>query len=98
MAFARAVGRLFTHFGVAASYQPAMGAPIACTVVFTRPDLTVGLGALGVVAPQRLADVRAVEVAAPAAGDSLVVGSETLAVMNVAIDELGLVWTLDLSK
>lgn len=71
--FGRAVDAAFTAFGIAALHRPKGGEPVtACTIVWTRPDDLLELGAAGkaVGTNGATADVRASEIASPIEGDA----------------------------
>ena len=79
---ARANVTLYRVFGVPATYTPAAGDPVACTVIPTErsPDALVQFGQTAVIAAARLFEVRATEVPTPARGDTLTVDGDTLTV------------------
>ena len=80
---ARANVTLYRVFGVPATYMPAAGDPVACTVIPTErsPDALVQFGQTAVIAGARLLEVRAIEVPAPAKGDTLTVGDDVLTII-----------------
>lgn len=86
-----------SEFAEAAVFTPAGGGGVAITVLMARPQLSAGLGGLGISAPQRIALVRKSDVAAPARGDALAVGAETLIVKDITLDDSGLIWRLGLA-
>ena len=79
---ARALAAQYRVFGVPATYMPAAGDPVACTVIPTErnPDALVQFGQTAVIAAARLFEVRATEVPTPARGDTLTVDGDTLTV------------------
>lgn len=86
------------EFGVAATYTPAAtGVAVAVTVILNKPTGPVEIGGIGVSLDKRTALLRLSEVAAPLAGDTLVVGSETLTVRRAELDATGILWDLALS-
>ena len=81
-AMTRAQSAIYRTFGVPATYMPAAGDPVACTVIPTErsPDALVQFGQTAVIAGARLLEVRATEVPTPARGDTLTVDGDTLTV------------------
>lgn len=81
-AMTRAQSAIYRTFGVPATYTPAAGAPIDCTVIRTErsPDALVQFGQTAVIAAARLFEARASEVPTPARGDTLTVDGDTLTV------------------
>ena len=81
-AASRALAAQYRTFGVPATYTPASGDPVACTVIPTErsPDALVQFGQTAVIAGARLLEVRATEVPTPARGDTLTVDGDTLTV------------------
>ena len=79
---ARANVTLYRTFGEPATYMPAAGDPVACTVIPTErnPDALVQFSQTAVIAGARLLEVRATEVPTPARGDTLTVDGDTLTV------------------
>ena len=89
------VDDLFGLVGEAGTYTPDGGDPVAVTVIPKRPDEIVGLGEAQVLTETAVFDLRASEVSAPAAGDTLTYDGETYTVQSVAWrDPRRLVWTL----
>ena len=80
---ARAQSAIYRTFGVPATYMPAAGDPVACTVIPTErnPDALVQFSQTAVIAGARLLEVRATEVPAPAKGDTLTVGGDVLTII-----------------
>ena len=86
-----------SEFAAAAVFTPSGGSGVPVTLLMARPQVSAGLGGLGISAPQRIALVRKSEIAAPARGDALAVGAETLIVKEVTLDDSGLIWRLGLA-
>lgn len=89
----------FVHgdgFGVSATYTPSGGAASTINVILDQPHTVADIGELGALDVAYRARVRADDVAAPAAGDSLVVGSQTFTVRGFRQDVSGDFWMLDL--
>ena len=97
-AFATAIDAIYAdpNFGVAATYTPQVGSPVAVTLIWTRPDDTVELSGMATRLPKRVGKVRVSQLADPKKGDTLTVGAATFTVGDRHRDELGLEWSLDL--
>lgn len=81
--FDKAVDGVFARFCLDAAYTPVGGVAVAVKVLAARPDVEIsGFGQTRHKAAQGLFEVRAVEVAAPAKGDVLVVGGVTYTVAS----------------
>jgi hypothetical protein len=96
--FSGAIDALFANLGVDATYTPQGGSGVTVKIIFTQPTQVAGLFDAGLAAPAHVADVRVSEVVAPAAGDTLVVGSDTYLIRQAHQDSERLVWRLDLDK
>jgi hypothetical protein len=98
-AFAAATDVLFAdpHLARDAVYRPAgAGDGIAVRVMVLRPDRVESFGEARLASSTTMLDVRAGEVSAPAAGDTLEVDGRTVVVQSTPLlDAEGLVWTLD---
>ena len=81
--FARAQTAIYRTFGRDALYTPAGGDPVTCRVIATEPapDALVQFAQTAIRAPARVFEARVAEVPAPAVGDTLTVGAETLTVI-----------------
>ena len=91
-----AVDAVFFTFGVAATFTPNGGDPIAVTIIAKRPDEVVGFGDTRIHAETATFEVRASEVANPRPGDRLQVdGQEYVIQGEPRADRDRLVWTLD---
>ncbi len=93
-----AIDALFADPNIAtdAIYKPGGGSALTVRVVARRPDEIVGFGDTRIHTATAVFDVRVSEVPAPADGDSLEVGGDTLVVQGEPVkDRDGLVWTLD---
>lgn len=104
--FDQAVADIFAdpNLGVAATYAPPAGAPVACTVTLRRPNIDGPLGTPGLVlapADQDLAlvaELRKAEVAAPERGATLTVNGHAYPVRDVRLHASQLTWVLALGK
>ena len=80
-----------------ATFTPATGAPVSCTILVQRPQETSGVGYAGVAAYNTTIMVRASEIAgSPAAGTFSVapqLGGLSYSVSEALVDETGGVWT-----
>jgi hypothetical protein len=85
-------------WGQAATFTPDGGAAVAVTVIFSRAAALEDLGFAGVTAPSHRALLRVSEVASPAPGDVLVIGSQTFTVDQVDGDEIGAINKLWLAE
>ena len=86
----------FRHLGRDAVYTPEGAEPVMVKVIAKRPDEIVGLGETRIHAGTALFDVRTSEIAAPRAGDSLDIDSETFVVQGEPVrDAERLIWTLE---
>lgn len=96
--FAAAIDVLFAdpNLAIEAIYTPAGGDPMTVRVIARRRDAIVGFGDTRIRAATAMFDVRIVEVAAPAPGDTLKLGGETYVVQGTPIrDAERLVWTME---
>ena len=96
--FGNMIDACFDRLGIDATYTPQVGSGVAVKIIFTLPTEVAGLFDAGLAAPAHVADVRVGEVAAPAAGDTLAVGSDTYLIRQAHQDSERLVWRLDLDK
>ncbi|WP_363346297.1 hypothetical protein [Methylocystis echinoides] len=92
---ARALSSAFARFGKSAQYQPLAGVPVSCRVVERRDDEQSVLGDTPILAPQRVLEVRASEIARPEKGARFLVGSYHYVIVAQPRrdDPDGLVWT-----
>lgn len=99
-AFAAAVDGIFADSSMAADavWTPAAGgAGVAVRVIRRQPDEGMTFGPSRALVPTMIVDVRASQVAAPAKGDSVVIGASSWRVQGApAIDRERLVWTAEL--
>ena len=103
---ALAIASNFRHYGVAATYTPAVGAAVAVRVITTRGATeSAGMTRSGFrVASEDqsgalIADLRKSEVAAPKAGDSLTIAGTVYPIKGEPLlDSEGLVWRITLGK
>ena len=96
--FAMMIDGCFRTFGQDAAYQPVAGGSLAVRVILGQATEISGLFDAGVVAPAHVADVRISDMAAPSAGDQLIVDGATYIVRQTLQDAERLVWRLDLDK
>ena len=92
-----ALDRQFELLGVDATYTPSGGDPVSVTVIPSQSDEIQGLptGSRAQV-ETNLFDLRAAEVASPAAEDTLTVASTTYDVVRAqAVDPRRLIWKLE---
>jgi hypothetical protein len=98
-AFAAATDVLFAdpHLARDAVYRPGgAGEGIPVRVMRRQPDRIEGFGETRLASSTTMLDVRASEVAEPAAGDTLEVEGRTVVVQGTPLlDAEGLVWGLD---
>ena len=98
-AFAAATDVLFAdpHLARDAVYRPAgAGDGIPVRVMLRRPDRIESFGETRIASSTTMLDVRAGEVSAPAAGDTLDLDGRTVVVQGTPIlDAEGLVYTVD---
>lgn len=86
----------FEEFGEAATYTPSGGAAASVTVIVSAPDKVIGLGSVGAIVPNVIADLRLSDVAEPARGDAITVRGTNYTVSTVermacgTINRLGL--------
>lgn len=87
-------------FGTPALYRAGgLGDGVPVTVLLRAPDADLPFGATTVRTSARVVEVRTAEIAAPAVGDALVIGGETLVVQAPPkADAERLSWTLDLAQ
>lgn len=84
-------------WAVTATYTPDGGQGVQVALIVTRGDRVQDQGEYSLNAPARIAYLRRADLAAPKTGDTLAVNGETLRVMQARLDELGVLWTLDLA-
>jgi hypothetical protein len=73
-----------------------VGSGVPVRVIRKSPDVVVRFGDTSIVLPTNIVDVRKAEVASPAEGDLVEIGTVILKVMGApVIDQLGLVWTCE---
>jgi len=98
-AFAAAIDALFAdpNLGRDAVYRADGADPaVPVRVVLRRPDRVGEFGETRLAAATTLVDIRVSEAAAPAEGDTVVIGSDTFIVQGQPLrDAECLVWTLD---
>ena len=98
-AFAAATDVLFAdpHLARDAVYRPAgAGDGIPVRVMLRRPDRIEGFGETRIASSTTMLDLRASDVAEPAAGDTLELDGRTVVVQGTPIlDAEGLVYTVD---
>jgi hypothetical protein len=98
-AFAAAIDILFTdvNMSVAAVWQAdGVGPGVPVRVIRQSPDDVQEFGQARISQPTTVLDVRASEVAAPKAGDRVVIGSEAYLVQGVPQrDRDRLIWSVD---
>ena len=98
-AFARAVDSLFGKLGVAAIFQPRIGANVAVTIIPKRPDEIIGLAQNDLATEVTLFDVRVTEVAEPKAEDVIFFqGTEYRIIGEPRRDIHRLIWTMEAVK
>lgn len=74
------------------------GAPQTVRIVRKRPDEIVGFGASRALRPNVLIDVRQSDIATPAIGDTVTVGSTVYTIITEPVgDDLGILWTCQAS-
>lgn len=84
------------EFAEAATFTPASGPAVACSVVTNLPREVQGLGFAGVAQHNRSVFVRKAEVAAPDGGAFTAIASLGAAPFRVAeavLDDTGKIWT-----
>ena len=88
------------NFGTPALYRAGgVGDGVQVTVLLRAPDADLPFGATTLRVATRVVEVRMAEVAAPAEGDVLVIGDETLVVQAPPkADAERLSWILDLAE
>jgi hypothetical protein len=96
--FSAMIDGCFRTFGQDATYQPVGGGTLAVRVILGQAAEVSGLFDAGIVAPAHVADARVLDIAAPLAGDQLVVDGTTYIVRQTHQDAERLVWRLDLDK
>lgn len=100
-AFAAATDALFADRNIArdATWRAGgAGDGTIARVIVRRPDEVVGFGGSRAVMATVLINVRASEVAAPAAGDTAEIGGELFDIIGTPVrDSLGLMWTCEAS-
>ena len=97
-AFAGLVDRLFADpsLGRDASWEPAVGEPVAVRVVARRADAITEFGGGRLWSETTRFDLRVAEVANPRPGDRIVVAGEAFVVQGEPVrDRERLVWTLN---
>lgn len=94
--FSRSVDSLFAKLGMAATFQPAIGAGASVTVVPRRPDTVIGLGDAGALAEVTLFDLRVHEVEEPKNGDVIEYdGNQYRIIGEPRRDMHRLIWTVE---
>lgn len=100
-AFEAALATLFADPNIARDAiwrASGVGVGIAVRAVTKRPDQLVGFGASRAVVPTVLIDLRVTEVALPAIGDTVTIGSTIYTIIAEPVgDDLGIVWTCQAS-
>lgn len=95
-AFSAACDVLFedVNLAVDAQWWSALGGPpVACRIILARPDQMTGFGEAQIVSDTVRLDMRVSEIAAPADGDWIVIGSERYVLQGEPRrDRLRLVW------
>ena len=92
----RTVDSLFTKLGVEAVYTPNGGSAVDVTVIRRHPDEILDVAESRIHTETSLFEVRASEIAAPAADDQISVGDSTFVVKGEPLkDQHGLVWRLE---
>lgn len=101
-AFGAAIDAIFRDANVAEDAlwrAGGAGSGVAVRVVRRSPDEVVGFGNSRAVLPTVLVDVRASEVALPAAGDTVEIAGDLFDIIGAPVrDSLGLVWTCEAAK
>jgi hypothetical protein len=101
-AFPGAVDTLFAdrNIGEDALWRTGgLGDGVAVRVIRKSPDKIVGFGDSRAVMPSVLIDVRCSEIAMPAVGDTVEIGSVTFEITAEPVsDSLNLVWTCEASR
>lgn len=99
--FAEAVGVLFTDPALAedATWRAGgTGAGVAVRIIRKTPDEIVGFGASRAILPAVIIAVRGSEVASPASGDTVQIGTVVFDIIaEPRRDSLGLVWECEVS-
>ena len=97
--FAAALDVLFAdpNIGEDALWKPGgAGSGVPVRVIRKSPDVVERFGDTSIVLPTNILDVRKADVASPAEGDLIEIGTVTLKVIGTpVIDQLGLVWTCE---
>lgn len=98
-AFPAAVDQIFAdpNLAVDATWLRGGFAPaIPCRVIRARPDDIVDYGAARIVSASQRLDVRCSEIASPAKGDLVLIGSERFRVQSQPrADRERLIWSID---
>lgn len=101
-AFENALNQLFTdsNLSVIATYAPAAGGSSSIRVVRRAPPSLITGGGMysDAVLPAYLIDVRVSDVAQPAEGDTITIGSDTFEVKSFEYDSEKLAWELNVDK
>lgn len=94
--FAAALASLHSAAGsVAAVYTPVIGSPVSIRVIRHQPSDVLSVGTGHVTVDGSTFVLRKVDVALPAKGDTLTIGSEVLTVLAApSLDAEGLSWTV----
>lgn len=98
-----ALDAAYSVFGVPATYTPPAGggAAVAFTGTLVKPDVPVPMGGGGrFIAQTRVVRARVSELASPAKGGIIVLGGETLKIVQAPRreDDLRLEWTLEVDR
>jgi hypothetical protein len=84
-AFSAAIDAIFADANMAADATWRVGGDppgVPCRVILTRPDLTQSFGDARITSETTMLDVRVSEIAAPAAGDTVTIGTEVLVIQG----------------
>jgi hypothetical protein len=96
--FAGAIDALYANanFATAAVYAPASSPAIEVTILWDRPDESIGLAGIATRLGATVARVRVSEIADPKKGETLTIDGTVYAIGNRDRDPLALEWRLDL--
>jgi hypothetical protein len=85
--------------GVDIVYTPASGSPVSCRASFAQPDMEAQLATSRVRDRKRWLLVKQSDIAQPAKGAQVAIGTDTLRVLDFwATDPSRLTWTLSLGE
>jgi hypothetical protein len=100
-AFAAAIDAIFRDGNIAEDAiwrAGGLGGGQAVRIIRKSPDEVVGFGGSRTVMATVLIDVRVLEIASPAAGDTAEIGGELFDIIGTPVrDSLGLVWACEAS-